>query len=112
MGHHINEKGEFQSDKHPDLPPDRIRVNLANPRSERAMRVLAQDYSGKDPELANDLLDRLDALHGENDLKMILAAMQDLNHLVLSGNTHNALTFASTSGAIRLLKDMILSHKG
>lgn len=64
MGHHIDSEGRFQSDKHPGLPPDRIRLNLANPRSERALRVLAEDYAEADPELARDLVTRLDALYG------------------------------------------------
>ena len=64
MGHHLNERGEFQSDKHPDLPPDRIRLNLRNPRSVRALRVLAQDHQDHDPELAADLRARLGHLHG------------------------------------------------
>ena len=64
MGHHINEAGEFQSDKHSDLPPDRIRLNLKNPRSTMALTVLAADYLEKDPELAADLLARLEMLFG------------------------------------------------
>jgi len=64
MGHHIDEAGRFQSDRHPDLPPDRIRLNFQNPRSERALRVLAQDYEQADSELAADINRRLDALYG------------------------------------------------
>lgn len=62
MGHHINAHGEFQSDKHPDLPPDRIRINMSNPRSQRAMWQLALDYEDKDPELSADIRTRLSAL--------------------------------------------------
>ena len=64
MGSHFDEDGAFQSDKHPDMPPDRIRLNLANSRSVRALRLLAEDYMDKDPELAADLNFRLDQLHG------------------------------------------------
>lgn len=64
MGHHLNAVGEFQSDKHPDLPPDRVRVNLTNPRSTRAMRVLADSYADKDAEFSEDLHTRLDVLYG------------------------------------------------
>lgn len=66
MGHHFNDKGEFQSDKHPELPPDRIRLNLRNPRSKRALLVLAEDYEDTDPELAEDLRTRLETLHPED----------------------------------------------
>lgn len=62
MGHHINEKGEFQSDKHPELPPDRIRINFQNPRSHRALWYLASDYQSEDSELAEDIRTRLKAL--------------------------------------------------
>ncbi len=62
MGHHLDDKGRFQSDKHPDLPPDRIRLNFLRPESQRALRVLAIDYRGIDPELCDDIEARLDAL--------------------------------------------------
>jgi hypothetical protein len=62
MGHHLNDAGEFQSDKHPELPPDRIRLNLTAPRSQRALWLLALDYEDKDPGLAADLRARLEAL--------------------------------------------------
>lgn len=65
MGHHIDPlSGKFQSDKHPELPPDRIRVNLENPKSEQALRQLAINYRETDRELADDLNTRLDDLHG------------------------------------------------
>ena len=28
MGHHINSDGQFQSDKHPDLPPNKIALDF------------------------------------------------------------------------------------
>lgn len=59
MGHHINGKGQFQSDKHPELPPDRIRLNFNNPRSQLALWVLAEQYDHVDPELAEDIRTRL-----------------------------------------------------
>lgn len=65
MGHHIDSQGRFQSDKHPELKPDRILVNFANPLSRRALRVLADDYQDIDPELSEDINARLDALYGE-----------------------------------------------
>ena len=59
IGHHIDDEGRFQSDKHPELPPDRIRVNFTNPRSQRALWALAEDYEDKDPELSADIKARL-----------------------------------------------------
>ena len=64
MGHHLNSAGEFQSDKHPGLPPDRIRLNFNAPLSQRALRVLAEDYADADPGLAADINTRLDTLSG------------------------------------------------
>lgn len=49
----------FQSTKHPELPPDRIRLNIANPRSQRALAVLADDYADADPALSAALRRRL-----------------------------------------------------
>ena len=63
MGHHINDAGNFQSDKHPDLPENRIRLNLENPRSVRALMVLSADYEDEDVELASDLRRVLAKLH-------------------------------------------------
>ena len=37
MGHHINARGEFQSDKHEWLPPDTILINPCRPQSAQAM---------------------------------------------------------------------------
>lgn len=68
MGHHIDNKGRFQSDKHPELPPDRIRINMANPRSMRAMFVLAQDYQEIDHELSNDIVRRLLNLYSDEEI--------------------------------------------
>jgi len=67
MGHHINAEGGFQSDKHPSLPPNRIRLNLENPRSYRALRQLAEDYSRHDAELGADLNQVLDELYAPID---------------------------------------------
>lgn len=62
MSHHINDKGEFQSDKHTDLPPDRIRLNFTKPASQRALWALAEDYEDIDLGLSADIKARLMAL--------------------------------------------------
>ena len=63
MGHHIDSDGRFQSDKHPELPADRVRISLENPRSKRALLLLADDYEAHDAEFAQDLRKRVLELH-------------------------------------------------
>ena len=58
MGHHINEKGEFQSDKYPDLPPDKIVISFNDRRAWKGLVLMAEDFRASDPELADDILAR------------------------------------------------------
>ena len=60
MGHHINEKGEFQSDKYPDLPPDKIILSFRDPMARLALRTFVIYTSDK--ELADDIKTRLNSL--------------------------------------------------
>ncbi len=62
MGHHIDAEGRFQSDKHPELPPDRIRLSFLRPESQRALWALADDYEEVDAELSSDIRQRLRSL--------------------------------------------------
>jgi len=64
MGHHINEKGQFQSDKYPDLPPDKIILSFNDPVAREALRLYSK--MTKDRELADDILERLKTLFKEN----------------------------------------------
>ena len=59
MSHHIDEQGRFQSDKHPDLPPDRIRLSFERKLSHPALAALAEAYEDVDPRLAADIRARL-----------------------------------------------------
>ena len=62
MGHHIDDQGRFQSDKHPDLPPDKIIVSFKDRRAHKALVMLADDYRETDPELCDDILTRVRSL--------------------------------------------------
>lgn len=62
MGHHIDDQGRFQSDKYPDLAPDKIVVSFTDPRANWALVVLAADYQETDPELSADILTRVRAI--------------------------------------------------
>lgn len=62
MGHHIDSEGRFQSDKHPDLAPDKIIVSFKDYRAHAALAMLSLSYLETDPELATDIRTRLEAL--------------------------------------------------
>lgn len=62
MGHHIDEQGRFQSDRHPDLQPDKIIVSFKHPEAWPALAALAESYEQRDPELAEDIRARLRSL--------------------------------------------------
>lgn len=62
MGHHIDGEDRFQSDKYPDLAPDKIVVSFTDPRAWRALAAVAQAYRPSDPELADDIEARLRSL--------------------------------------------------
>lgn len=57
MGHHINNEGQFQSDKYPDLPPDKIILSFKDPHAKEALRRYAELTDDK--VLAEDILIRL-----------------------------------------------------
>ena len=60
MGNHINSQGQFQSDKYPDLPPDKIILSFKDPVAREALSVYAK--STKDKELAEDILARIQSI--------------------------------------------------
>lgn len=62
MGHHINAAGEFQSDKYPELKPDKIVVSFKHREAWPALEALADGYEFLDKELAEDIRHRLRAL--------------------------------------------------
>ncbi len=57
MGHHIDSEGRFQSDKHPDLAPDKIVLSFKDPVARRALGMYA--LNTEDEELADDIVERL-----------------------------------------------------
>ena len=62
MGHHIDSKGRFQSDKYPDLEPDKIVVSFKDPRARKALFRLAEDCEDSDSELSWDVRERLSTI--------------------------------------------------
>ena len=64
MGHHIDSQDRFQSDKNPELPPDKIILSFKDPAAKKALEIFASVTDDK--ELANDILYRLRSL-AENE---------------------------------------------
>lgn len=63
MGHHIDSEGRFQSDKYPDLAPDKIILSLKDPYAFNALKEYANHCN--DRELANDIMKRLQTISEE-----------------------------------------------
>lgn len=61
MGHHINTKGQFQSDKYPDLPADKILLSFKDPAARVALKKYAE--LTKEQELASDILERIRSIN-------------------------------------------------
>ena len=53
MGHHIRADGKFQSDRHPQLDPDKIVLSFKDPTAIRALHKYAMETP--DRELAQDI---------------------------------------------------------
>ncbi len=62
MGHHITETGQFQSDKHPDLPVDTVRISFRDPLARSALAALAVAYNNVDHEFSSDIRERLSTI--------------------------------------------------
>ena len=63
MGHHIDDEGRFQSDKYPDLAPDKIVLSFKDPHAQIALDMYAEMC--EDAELREDILARLDSIELE-----------------------------------------------
>ena len=70
MRHHINKKGQFQSDKFPELAPDKMVLSFKDILARHALKeyaelILGNDKMGlpADKELAEDILERLKTIN-------------------------------------------------
>ena len=57
MGHHINKKGFFQSDKHPELPENKIALDFRDVFARPVLKEYAETC--EDAELAEDIIEGL-----------------------------------------------------
>jgi len=62
MGHHINKEGQFQSDRFPGLSPDKIVVSFKSRYAHPALAALAESYETLDPDLSEDIRERLQTI--------------------------------------------------
>jgi len=65
MSHHINKQGQFQSDKYPELAPDKIMLSFKDKAAQIALIMFADNTS--DIELAEDILTRIKSIKTETD---------------------------------------------
>ena len=68
MGHHIDSDGRFQSDRHPDLAPDKIVLSFQDERAHQALERLAWDSLETDEHFAKDVARRLMTIRADRDL--------------------------------------------
>lgn len=61
MGHHIDSRGRFQSDKYPELPPDKIILSFKDGAARDALASFAKRT--EDRELGEDILTRVNYLN-------------------------------------------------
>lgn len=59
MGSHINEGGEFQSDKYPTCPAGKVPLSTKDPTAQDLLWIYANRREAVDPQFANDLRDAL-----------------------------------------------------
>jgi len=57
MAKQINKDGKFQSDKYPDLPPDKFLLSFKDPVARKSIKLYAE--LTEDKELSKSLLQRL-----------------------------------------------------
>ena len=85
MGHHIDDEGRFQSDKYPELAPDKVVINLKDPRTWEGLRKIATEYvcrtwsSDDDREFGNDLFRRLKSLQLAAGIEGVEKRNEDLH---------------------------------
>lgn len=62
MGNHITDDGKFQSDLHPELPPDKMIVSFKDKRAHNGLLQIAYDYQTTDNDLSRDIRIRVKSI--------------------------------------------------
>lgn len=64
MPHHINEKGNFQSDKYPDLPENKVILSFKDPLAREVLKIYAEKT--EDREFGEDILQAIKNIEKNN----------------------------------------------
>jgi hypothetical protein len=87
MGAHINKTGQFQSDKYPDCPPDKVLLSLHDAKAQ----PLLWEYENDDKEFGEDIKARLDMIGYKHtatcrieleDLAWLLHTLSNANSII------------------------------
>lgn len=70
MGAHLNDKGEFQSDKYPTCPADKVPLSVHDKDAQPFLWAYAELHKSRDHEFAIDLQARLRAVGFEPRVAM------------------------------------------
>jgi len=81
----INEEGKFKSSKHPDLPVDRVRLNVVRKENWPALLMIADSYREIDPEFAEAIWERVHSAAAEQNCTML----QAVAYLGIQGKVRN-----------------------
>ncbi len=65
MGHHIDSEGRFQSDKYPDLAPDKIILSFKDPAARLALEEYAKVCIAS--EFRDDIIERIFTIRKEEE---------------------------------------------
>ena len=101
MGHHIDSEGRFQSDKYPNLPPDKIVLSFKDPAARRALEELAVAYECVDLDLAEDVQARLDSLE---DTPVAVTALQVWRAVPRAATTNEAFLDGWNAGVAHAMR--------
>ncbi len=90
MGEHINEDGQFQSDKYKDwCKPDFLALKFTDPTAQPLLWDYAEVIKFTDPELAADIHQRLRAVMGKKFVVKIKDPVKPWAGMTRTGSDYN-----------------------
>lgn len=76
----LDEEGRFRSSKHTDLPPDRVRLNVARPENWPGLLLVADAYRESDPDFSAAIKARIGILKAEAKGKAERCCLMNADH--------------------------------